>query len=135
MRWRLTYRLGILFLIAMSGAGAAAMPGESAERVEIFATCSGRMAALATRQRALNEPDANGTAEMQALFDMLVEATLPDALAEGIPARAHENWRNDGWSEMATLLADVDYSIDMRRVNRARITLQTRLETCRALVL
>jgi hypothetical protein len=130
------YRTLIALCLAAGTAQAAPpIPDRSAERVEIFATCSGRLAALATRQRAHGESGAEENERLRDTFESLVEATLPDALVEGIGERQPDRWRIGGWTEMAMMLADMDHGKDERRVNRARIGLETRIGACRSLLL
>lgn len=130
-----TYLTYGLALAAFTVSVAKALPSQSVERAEIFATCSGRLSALATRQRAMNDPSAPEIERLSDQFSMLLDATLPDAIQQGVEATQSDRWRNSGWSEMANLLADVDYSVDQRRVDRARSVLEKRLATCRALLL
>ena len=124
-----------LCLAASAAQAAPAIPDRSAERVEIFATCSGRLAALATRQRAYGESGAEENERLRDMFEHRVEATLPFALGEGVSERQPDRWRIGGWTEMATMLADMEHGKDERRVNRARIDLQTRIGACRSLLL
>ncbi|TDK43200.1 hypothetical protein [Antarcticimicrobium luteum] len=116
-------------------ANAAALPARAFERAEIFATCSGRLAALATRQRALNEAGADGNAQLARAFESLVEATMPDAVDDGVPPGHDRVWRGRGWGEVAGLLADVDYSFDASRAERALIAVEARIAACRGVLL
>ena len=125
----------ILALVTLTGKVANAMPSRSQERAEVFATCSGRLAALATRQRAFDNPDASENERLRDLFDLLVDSVLPDALRDGTAEAQPRQWRVNGWSEMALLLAEADYSLDQRRVDRAHRLLEQRLAICRAQVL
>lgn len=124
---------GLCLLIG--AADAAALPARSYERAEIFATCSGRLAALATRQRALNEAGADGNAQLARAFETLVEATMPDAVDDGVPPGHDRVWRGRGWGEVAGLLADVDYSFDAGRAERALVAVEARIEACRDVLL
>ncbi|MAY87401.1 MAG: hypothetical protein CML02_11870 [Pseudooceanicola sp.] len=130
-----TFPLMVLCLGLLSGTAANAVPSRSQERVEVFATCSGRLAALATRQRAWDDPDAAENERLRDLFDLMVDTILPDALRDGTAETQPRQWRTNGWSEMAVLLAEADYALDQRRVDRAHRLLEQRLRICRALVL
>jgi len=120
--------------LVIATVGAAALPVRSYERAEVFATCSGRLAAFAARQRGLNQ-DAGETARLARAFDMLVEATMPDAVEDGVPPGHDRIWRGRGWGEVAALLADADYSFDAVRAQRARVEIQARIADCRAVLL
>ncbi len=103
--------------------------------VEIFAICSGRMEAMATRERAHARPEAAEIERLRSTFETLLEATLPDAIADGVGAGQAALWRNGGWREIAGLLADVDYSLDQRRADMAQNMLRRHIANCRALLL
>ncbi|MCA0869739.1 hypothetical protein LCL97_02780 [Seohaeicola saemankumensis] len=111
---------------------AAALPARSFERAEVFATCSGRLAALATRQRALRDAGAHDSQRLASLFDMLLDATMPDAIAQGVPVGQGTLWRSRGWGEMAGLLADLDRGAGGHDARRA---VQSHIDDCRDLVL
>lgn len=119
----------LTLLILPQGLPATAASGP--EPAEIFAVCSGRMAALATRQRAFGQPEAAEQERLRQTFDQLLEATRAAELTD-VQA---ESWRMTGWREVATLLADSDYSTDARRAQQARATLAGRIATCRNMVL
>lgn len=130
--------LGLTLLLALAplaAPAAPAIPSQSRERVEIFATCSGRLAALVTRQKALGEAAAAENDRLRAEFDLLVDAILPDALADGVGQQQPDRWRIDGWSEIALLLAAAEHGVDPRRADTARLTLTSRIETCTDLLL
>jgi len=125
----------LLALSATIAPAAPAMPGTPWKRAEIFATCSGRLAALAARQQAEGNPDLEATLEHRDMFDLMLEATLPDAVAFGVPESQPVRWRSEGWTETAVLLADISYSFDSGRAKRARAALDTRIGDCRGLLL
>ena len=125
----------LLLVTPLTALAAPAVPSRSSERVEIFATCSGRLAALVTRQKALGEESASENDRLRAEFDMLVDAILPDALADGVGQQQPDRWRIDGWSEIALLLAAAEHGVDARRADTARLTLTSRIDTCRDLLL
>ena len=125
----------LLLVATLLSAPAYALPNQPIEMVEVFATCSGRLSAMATRQRSHAEPDATENEKLRDTFELLLETTLPDALAAGVPQDQARRWRFGGWSEVATLLADVDYSLDQRRADMAQQLLRRHLASCRALLL
>lgn len=123
--------------LAMFGVAAAAapLPAQAHERAELFATCSGSLKALATRLHATGDPRAEATERMSVDFEMLLEATLPAALDDGVPERLPERWRHTGWNETAYLLSEVHYAFDAGRSERARAVLRERLNACRDVLL
>ena len=71
---------GMVLLIVTTHA-ALALPGSPSQRAEMFATCAGRLEAMATRQRADRHPDLAQTERYSADFQMLLEAVMPAAIA------------------------------------------------------
>lgn len=112
-----------------------ALPARSFERAELFATCSGRLAALATRQRGLNDEAANTSARLSDEFDLLLDATLPFAVADGMPHDQGRIWWSRGWSEVAALLSDMDHSFDTGLSDRARKAVDDRIRACTAVLI
>ncbi|MBL3594922.1 hypothetical protein JMM63_04945 [Rhodovulum sulfidophilum] len=112
-----------------------APPGTPWKRAEVFATCSGRLAAVSARQQAEHDPDWPRTVSQRDMFNLMLEATLPEAIRFGVPRREPVLWRSAGWSEMAGLLADIAYSGDRGRAERARAALARRLSDCTGLLL
>lgn len=121
--------------LLLTATTALALPGTPWKRAEVFATCSGRMAALATRQQALQDPGYPATQTSRETFDLLLDATLPSAIAHGVPEGQALRWHSVGWSEVAVLLADADYSFDSLRAEKARQALDLRIQDCNALIL
>jgi len=112
-----------------------ALPAGSSDRAELFAICSGRLEALAVRQRARMEDEADAVSDLQQEFDVLLEAVLPWALSEGIDERQPNRWCVRGWVEVAHLLADMDYSFDARKAAAAKQLLAHRISECRKVLL
>lgn len=128
MTQRLIDSLFVLLIAALAAAPVAALPARIGGVAEAFATCAGRMGAMATRARAFDRTQATDFDRMRGTFDELLGAlAVPDGQAR--------HWRNTGWTETAQLLADVDYSFDARRAARAENLLAGRLRTCRQMVL
>jgi hypothetical protein len=112
-----------------------ALPATTSDRAELFAVCSGRLEALAARQRArIGDTDAPA-ANLQQQFDQMLEAVMPWALSEGIEEHQPKRWRIRGWVEVAYLLADMDYSFDPRIAEGAEQQLARRISECRAVLL
>lgn len=121
--------------VILTASATLALPGTPWKRAEVFATCSGRLAALAVRQQAMDDPAWAETLEQRDMFDMMLDATLPAALENGVPGNEPLRWRSAGWSETAVLLADMEYSFDSARAARAEAALGHRIADCRALLL
>jgi hypothetical protein len=112
-----------------------ALPTGTSDRAELFAICSGRLEALATRQRGHMDEQAASVADLQREFDLLLDAILPWALSEGVEAHEPRRWRVRGWVEVAYLLADMDYSFDERTAAGAKRQLAHRISECREVLL
>ncbi|KIC41802.1 hypothetical protein RA28_20715 [Ruegeria sp. ANG-S4] len=112
-----------------------ALPQGSKDRAELFATCSGRMEALAARHRGRKEDDAILVTDMQQEFDLMLQAVLPWALSDGVDEIQPARWRVQGWVQVAYLLADIDYSLDAQITEGAKRQLHHRIAECRAVLL
>jgi hypothetical protein len=131
-------RLLFLVLVAAlqtAAVSAAPLPARAFERAELFANCAGRYAALATHQRGLVDGRPDEADRLTESFDGLLEAILPDALAEGVPDGQARRWRSDGWVEIAVLLRDMQYSTDQRRADAAGRRLLQQIASCRMILL
>lgn len=127
---------GALCLTLVATAGSASrIPGSPWQRAEVFATCSGLLAALGTRQRAEHDPAWTHTLRQREMFDLLLEATLPAAVHYGVPQDEPKRWRSTGWVQAATLLADIAYAFDDGRATRAAAALEVRVADCTGLLL
>lgn len=114
---------------------ASALPAFSYQRAELFAVCSGRLAALASHQRSIRSTSAADNTRLQQDFDLMLDAVMPDAVDQGVPWGQAQRWRSEGWSEMAGYLADVHYSFDTTVSVQARAAADARVRECRNLVL
>ena len=119
----------------ITGAAVSILVRRNAEEGDSRNSEAGRLAALETRQRATQSPDVGKTEALCADFDLLLEATLPDAVDYGMPPAQATQWRSLGWGEIATLLADADYSFDAGRAARARQMIDRRILDCNSLIL
>lgn len=124
---------GVALLIM--GSAAAALPARSFERAELFATCTGRMPAIAARQQSHGEDGAQQNALLCDEFEMLLEAVQPSALNDGVPEAQLSKWRSRGWVEIANHLNDLDTSFDARRASRAKHALERQITNCRDVLL
>lgn len=139
------HRVAIISLSAalaapvLSGAtalqAAPAMPVFSHQRAQVFALCSGRLAALASHQKSSRNAAAPESQRLREEFDMLLDAVLPHAMEEGVPEDQAARWRSQGWREIAGYLADQAYSFDARIAENARVAAADRIAECRELLL
>jgi hypothetical protein len=120
--------LALILLGSVQVAPATQLPEQVRDRVQVFATCSGRFSAMAARARSFRDGDAREHERMRDTFDLLLEAILPDA--PDLARVQLKQWTARGWSETGLLLAARD-----KRQRRAQVQLSRRLDGCRALLL
>jgi hypothetical protein len=101
-------------------------------QAQAFATCAGRMQALATRQTALHDPRSRESREIQGLFEQLLDAIIPFAHAHGADPAAARLWQASGWAEVAALLRNAQAAEDP---HRAEADLSRRVATCTRMIL
>jgi hypothetical protein len=133
MKQATSFLCGVAFICVSTAA--VALPHKLEDRAELFATCSGRLAAVAARMRGYENGDASESDMMRDTFNALLDAVLPMMVSEGVPESQAAKWRNRGWAEIAHLFADADYSFDAQRAERARHTLTRRIAVCRDVLL
>lgn len=122
-------------LLSLATPRAAALPVYSFQRAELFAVCAGRLDALATHQKSVHDDGARSSRRMQAEFDSLLEAVMPDAVEQGMPRGQAVLWRSQGRTEIAGFLADMHYSFDPMLADLATAAANDRIGQCRALIL
>ena len=105
------------------------------EQAQAFATCAGRLQALATRQGAIHDPRSTDTRQKQYGFEDLLDALLPHVSETGIDASAAKRWRAYGWTEIAGLLSRAQYHQDDRHARSARADMARRIDTCTRMIL
>ncbi|MEX0286557.1 MAG: hypothetical protein AB3N23_18270 [Paracoccaceae bacterium] len=125
---------GAVFL-ASAATSAHSLPARAFERAELFASCSGRLEALATHQNGFGVGRYDLTRELVATFELMLDATLPMALEQGVPENQAEKWRSQGWVEMAALLAQANFSFDSQVAERMTEALNDRIAECTSVVL
>jgi len=123
------------FLIMTGMQAAQASNLTPSEQAQAFATCAGRLSALATRQRATHDPEFETTGRMQGDFELMLEATLPHTSDAGVGNDQAKYWRTVGWLEIAHLLRTRHYSPDEDRAARAEADMTRRISTCERLIL
>lgn len=130
MRQKTVERLTLTAVLISAALSASAQYLSPSQRALAFATCAGRFLAVESRW---GEPMPEDSAS--ALFDSLVDATLPDAIDYGMPERAAIDARVQAWRSHAYLRQDMRHAVDSRRIDRAAAQLKRDLESCKALVL
>lgn len=121
--------------VLLTASTASAFPATSWERAELFATCFGRLSALAAHQSANHLTGHVETQNLRDTFEVLLEAAMPQAQADGVPASHARRWRAQGWADLAVLLADTQYAFDQSRADRAQARMEADVATCRGMVL
>lgn len=126
---------GSVALLTFAADAAFALPVFSHQRAELFATCSGRMAALAAHQRSMRKDDAMDTQRLYEDFEVMLDATMPHALEDGVPITQPQLWRSRGWAEMAADLAEMHYAFDQDLSDLASRKVSVKLDACRDILL
>lgn len=130
------HTLAVVALLTIAGTTHAPASGLSPlEQAQAFATCAGRLQALATRQSALRDPNSQDTRAMQGDFEMLVDATVPLATGGGADLAEARRWQASGWSEIAALLSRAQYTPNEARAARAAADMARRIDTCQRMIL
>ncbi|GGE47182.1 hypothetical protein [Actibacterium pelagium] len=114
---------------------AAALPEKATDRVQVFATCAGRLSALEESQRLFEGPLSEKTATRRDMFSLLVDATLPDAKDEGLNGRTALHWRVEAKMAQAVLLQQAMFGTDPLRSAQAQTAADQHIATCEQLLL
>jgi hypothetical protein len=125
----------ILAVIATSAAitaatQAAALPHSPTKRAELFAQCAGWLLALEEQQWLFDGPASEQTARYRAAFLDLLEATIPAATEQGLPAELPMSWRVIARAEQRTLLQQARFATDPLARAPADATARARIESC-----
>jgi len=116
-------------------APAQSVPRTPAEQVRLFATCAGRLSALMEHQWMVDGPASVRTEELRDGFTALIDATLPDARAYGLPAPYAMHWRLTAKAAQAALLQTARFGTDPRQVMRSAEIAEARVAECTALLI
>lgn len=119
---------------AASTAGATTLPWSPSERVQLFATCAGRYAALAEHQRFFDGAASDRATDMQEIFQELIEATLPEAVDWGMPGRQALDWHITAKMATASLLNSAEFGTNQRRREIDGAAAQSYLLECQGFV-
>ena len=126
--------LALVFALSAHCA-ATALPQSPSERVQLFASCAGRFSALADHHRLFDGAASEVAEFKKASFEALLEATLPDAIAWGMPGRMAFDWRMTAKMAQATLLHRSTFTQDAYIKVRSRETAAAYLQFCEGQVL
>lgn len=111
------------------------LPWSPSERVQLFATCAGRYAALAEHQRFFDGAASERAMDMQHLFQDLIDATMPEAVDWGMPGRQALNWHVTAKMATASLLNSANFGTNERRREIDFAAAEAYLAECKGLVL
>lgn len=115
-------------------APAQTVPRSPAEQVRLFATCAGRLSALMEHQWLVDGPASERTEELRDGFTALIDATLPDARAYGLPAPYAMHWRLTEKAAQAALLQTAQFGTDPMMAARSAAAAEARVAECTALL-
>lgn len=105
------------------------------QRAELFATCEGRMAALARHYWDVQHEDAKETSGFQAQFADLLQAVLPDAKRHGITVEQTAQWQIDGLNEISELILTIRHGLTLENSSTANQAFVQKLQICATLLL
>ncbi|GGG77013.1 hypothetical protein GCM10011415_27320 [Salipiger pallidus] len=133
---RTTHPLRIATLLAdlIAPAHASVPAGTSTERMRLFATCAGRVAARIEHDWLLARGSDPVRTRLRRDLDALIEALLPITLAQGLDGARALHLRLSAKVAQAVLLQQADLGPDNTHAERARRLAHGQLSTCQALL-
>lgn len=111
------------------------MPASPTERLQLFATCAGRLSALEEHQRLFDGPASERTAARKRAFDDIIAAMIPAAVDYGMPRMQALAWQVDAKMAHAVLMQQATFGTDDIRRRNAAQTVEIRLSDCDGLLL
>ncbi|CUH76142.1 hypothetical protein [Tropicibacter naphthalenivorans] len=141
-----TYLFGLLMVLIGAATPALAMPDtgpdtgpnagpdRATEQVRLFATCLGRMSATMEHEWLMGRDGAQARGQRQ-LFEMLVEAVMPDARRAGLTGAHILHLRIEAKFAQAKLLQAASFDPDTRRKRYAANLAQREIGACNSLAL
>jgi len=100
----------------------------------MFATCAGRLAAMASHEYRKSPEQFHDTLNQIALFNELLEATLPLAEDNGLDRIEVEGWRYQARNDIAVAIDNAFFSYDSQIAEFAKQKVQREVDSCRALI-
>jgi len=116
--------------VVFAATTAQAMPQSPAERAQLFATCAGRLSALTEFQWMFDGPESERTQARRDQFVGLLEVTVQDAVADGMPGNLVMGWRLNAKVAQADLLRKSRFATDPRLAAHATIRAETLIRDC-----
>jgi hypothetical protein len=125
----------LLSIVVLGASQAAASPPAQLspaphDRARIFAECAGWLLALEEHQRLFDGARSELTATHRAAFLDLLDAVLPDAEAQGLPAGTAMSWRVVARAEQGALLGRAAFAGDAWAREPARSAATARVDGC-----
>ena len=105
-------------------------PISPSERVQVFATCAGRLSALVEHQRTIGGSVSDQTEAQRGGFEALLTAVIPDALEYGLPDTQALDWRLHAKLAQSRLLMRADFYRDATIKAKARAAADAFLREC-----
>lgn len=125
-----------LIVIGLFCAGAVwALPQSPSQRAQLFATCAGRYSALVEHQRLFDGVASEQAEDQKKIFETLLEAVMPHALAWGMPGHMALDWRLTAKHAQAQLLQKGAFQTDDDIARRSRHVATALLSDCHMFVL
>lgn len=119
-----------LATMAPSESSAGSWPQSPAERVQVFATCTGRLSALVDHERTVRGTAVEFFEKQRGAFQSLLNAVVPDALEYGLPKSQVMNWLLHAKLAQSQLLMRADFYGDAMIQEKARAAADAFLHEC-----
>ncbi|MEL7212425.1 MAG: hypothetical protein AAGK92_07175 [Pseudomonadota bacterium] len=105
-------------------------PTSPSERVQVFATCAGRLSAFVDHQRTVGGQVSEQVEAQRGSFEALLSATIPDALDYGLPQAQAMDWQVHAKLAQSRLLMRADFYGDAVVKAKAREAADAFLREC-----
>ncbi|WP_047995777.1 hypothetical protein [Puniceibacterium sp. IMCC21224] len=112
-----------------------ALPRTATERVQVFATCVGRLSAVMEFQWMFDGPASERTQKVRRGVEALLDAVLPQALAGGLSGVQALDWRIRAKVAQAALLQQATFGTDPRRMRMAQRAAEMYQGECESMLL
>ncbi|MEL6509801.1 MAG: hypothetical protein AAGK28_15605 [Pseudomonadota bacterium] len=121
--------LGLVGLGPIMGS-AQPWPTSPSERVQVFATCAGRLSAFVDHQRTIGGLVPEQLETQRGNFEALLSATIPDAVDYGLPQAQAMDWQIHAKLAQSRLLMRADFYGDAIIKAKAREAAEAFLREC-----
>ena len=133
MTRRIRHILPVLVLCATQAA--ASLPRDPAEQARIFAACMGRYTAAMEHAWLLGNADGATPQARRELFEMMLDAILPDAREAGFEGIDAWRYRSGAKQAQSRLLQLSSFDPDRDRARRAQTLARRQIAICESLIL